>query len=110
MAKVRFDAAKDKVLIVTGGATVGRSMVEANNTILSSLGRQFGIMGECTAIWQDVALNAVSAELLGARVIFNRRRKFKKANHRNNVDQYFSAKSYVSSPELTEIVLAGAFG
>ena len=65
-------------MIVTGGATVGGSMVESNVSIVSAVGRQLGIMRESSAIWQDVALKAVSAELLVAKALFTRRPKFKK--------------------------------
>ena len=98
----------DKVLIITGGATVGGSMVEGNKTIVAALGRQLGIMRASSAIWQDVALKAVSAELLFARALYKARPKYRKATYHDTVERYYSAQSYVGSPELTEIVLAGA--
>ncbi|NOD99517.1 radical SAM protein [Ruegeria sp. HKCCD6228] len=100
-------AVTDKVLLVTGGATVGGSMVDSNSTIVDALGRQLGIMRTSSAIWQDVALKAVSAEMLLARALFRRKSKFKKAPYRAAVERYFSSQSYVSAPELTEVVLAG---
>ena len=76
----------EKVLIVTRGATVAGSMIKANNSILSALGRQYGIMRESSAIWLDVALKAVSAELLGARTLFYMRPKFKRSKYRKTVE------------------------
>lgn len=83
-------------------------MVDSHVSIVSAVGRQLGIMRESSAIWQDVALKTVSAELLFAKALFTRRPKFKKASYRKTVDEYYSAPSYLSSVELTEIVLADA--
>ncbi len=106
---VREKVKYDKVLIITGGATVGGSMMSNDsNSTLSAVGRQLGILRASSAIWQDLSLKAVSAELLTAKSLFMRGAKFKKKTYQEPVRRYYSAPSYIGSPELTEIVLASA--
>ncbi len=96
------------VLIVTGPTAIGGSMTaDDGQGVLQAVRRQLGVMRASSSIWLDLGLKAVSAELLSARALFDRTGTYKRAAYRPAVERYFHDQSYFSSPELTEVVLAG---
>src|SRR5262245_59250979 len=96
------------VLIVTGPTAIGGSMsASTGQGLVAAVKRQLDVMSSSSSIWLDLGLKAVSAELLVARALFDRTGRFKSAPYRTAVDRYFSQTSYFSSPELTEVVIAG---
>ena len=96
------------VLIVTGPTAIGGSMTaDSGQGVLAAVRRQLGVMRASSSIWLDLGLKAVSAELLSARALFDRTGTYARAAYRPAVERYFRDQSYFSSPELTEVVLAG---
>ncbi|MFN7917369.1 MAG: radical SAM protein [Vicinamibacterales bacterium] len=96
------------VLIVTGPTAIGGSMTaDAGQGLVAAVRRQLGVMRASSSVWLDLGLKAVSAELLSARAFYQRSGAYKNASYRPAVERYFAEQSYFSSPELTEVVLAG---
>ncbi len=107
MREIKEAGSPDRVLIITGGATIGGTMNNNKASVIESVRRQLSIAKTSSGPWLDFAVKAVSAELLTARKLFKLTPKYRRASYRQTVERFFGNAAFFESPELTEVVIAG---